>query len=332
MAKIAVLGAGSWGSAQANHLRKAGHEVVLWGWGPDCEILRELAAHRVHKFFPGITFAEGIQVTDDICKAVQDRDIVVMAVPSQAMRSVAHSISETLDRHTVVLNTAKGLEQVTLCRMSEVLYQELGYLERLTVLSGPSFAREVAAGLPTAVTVAGYTRQAIEAVKNAYHHGRMRIYTSNDIIGVELGGTLKNIIALATGIVDGCGMGDNCRAALLTRALVEMSRLVVALGGQEATMQGLSGLGDMILTSTGDQSRNRQVGLRLGAGESLQDILHSMEQVAEGVYTARSGMELAKANNVDCPIIAETNMVLEGQHTVQEAVQVLFARSPKKEH
>lgn len=331
MAKITVIGAGSWGTAQAHHLRRAGHEVLLWGCEFDSEVLRQVSQERRHKFFPGVTIAAGIETSQDLEYALKDRDLVAMAVPSQVMRSVAKEMSSCIGRHTVVVNTSKGLEKGTLCRMSEVLYQELGYLERLTVLSGPSFAGELIRNLPTAVTVAGYTRQATETVKQAYHFDNMRIYTSSDIVGVELGGVLKNIFALATGINDGCKMGNNGRAALLTRGLAEMSRLVVALGGNEATVQGLSGMGDMVLTATGDLSRNRTVGLRLGAGETLEQIMQSMEQVAEGVYSTQCGVELAKANGVEVPIMSVTAEVLAGRLSAAQAMEKLLARAPKKE-
>ena len=297
----------------------------------DREVLQQVAQERRHKFFPGITLAEGIATSTDLESSLKDRDLVSMAVPSQVMRLVARQVAEYIPRHTVVVNTAKGLDKGSLCRMSEVLYQELGYMERITVMSGPSFASELARNLPTAVTVAGYTRSAIEVVKNAYHYDCMRIYTSSDIVGVELGGIFKNVFALATGIVDGCNMGNNARAALLTRGLAEMSRLVVALGGQEVTMQGLSGMGDMVLTATGDLSRNRTVGLRLGAGESLEQIMATMEQVAEGVYTTHSGVALAEENGVDVPIMKATAAVLEGKLSVRQAMARLLSRAPKKE-
>ncbi len=327
--RIAVIGSGSWGTAQAHHLRRAGHEVLVWG--RDKATLQALTEGH-HRFFPHIQLAAGLQVSSDLAEAVRDQELIVMAVPSKAMREVAHALAPAVARDSVVVSTAKGLEPVTYQRMSEVLYQEIGFLERLAVLSGPSFAQELARNLPTAVTVAGYTKRVLEAVKAAYHFDNMRIYTSHDFIGVELGGVFKNVLALATGIVDGFGMGNNARAALLTRGMAEISRLVVALGGQEATMQGLSGVGDAILTSTGDLSRNRQVGLRLGRGETLQEIMTSMEQVAEGVTTTASGVALARACAVEVPIMSETAKVLAGEHSVAQAVGALLARSPRQEH
>jgi glycerol-3-phosphate dehydrogenase (NAD(P)+) len=326
---IVVLGSGNWGTAQAHHLRRAGLEVTLWGRDP--RVLSEVQAGRHPRFFGDFRLASGIRTEPDLESAVQDKAAVVVALPSTAVRPVARAARSAVPEDALVVSTSKGLEQETLLRMSEVLAEEWGRLERITVLSGPSFALEVLRGLPTAVTAAGPTLSAARRACDLYHHGAMRVYTSTDLVGVELGGVLKNVIALAAGVTDGFGMGNNARAALLTRGLAEIRRLVVALGGQAATVTGLSGLGDLLLTATGDLSRNRQVGLRLGRGESLEQILADLDQVAEGVLTARSGLELARNQQVEVPLIEETQRFLQGEHSVAEAVRRLLARAPKAE-
>lgn len=326
---IAVLGAGSWGTAQAHHLRRSGHDVTLWGRDP--EVLEAVQGGRNPRFFGDEPLAEGLKGELDLERAVAGKAALVVAVPSTAVRSVARAARAAVPQETLVISTTKGLEGGSHLRMSEVLAEELGRLERLAVLSGPSFALEVLRGLPTAVTAAGPTPAAARRASQLYHHGTMRVYTSTDVVGVELGGVLKNVIALAAGVTDGFGMGHNARAALLTRGLSEMRRLVVALGGQASTVTGLSGLGDLLLTATGDLSRNRRVGLRLGRGERLPEILADLGQVAEGVLTARNGLELARLHEVEVPIIEEIHHIVEGRHTVEEAVRRLLARAPKSE-
>lgn len=327
---ITVLGAGSWGTAQAHHLRRAGHEVTVWAREKD--VLADIANGKNEHYFPGLRIADGIKVTDDLSVALKGRELVVFAVPSSAYREVSHNAAPSISSETIVVSSAKGLEPKTQLRMSEVLAEELGRLERLVVLSGPSFARELILNHPTAVTFAGSWPTAVKTAVKAYHYDNFRAYSSNDVIGVEMGGVVKNVIALATGITDGCAMGDNARAALLTRGIAEIARLVIAMGGRESTVSGLSGIGDLILTSTGDLSRNRQVGLRLGRGEKLENILVDIGQVAEGVKAAESCLELAELYNIDTPIIRETEMVLKGEHSVKEAVANLLSRSPKREN
>lgn len=326
---VVVLGSGSWGTAQAHHLRRAGLEVTLWGRDP--RALEAVQAGFHPRFFGEFRLAAGIRGEPDLERAVAGKNAVVVALPSTAVRPVARAAREAIPQEALVVSTTKGLELQTLLRMSEVLAEEWGRLERISVLSGPSFALEVLRGLPTAVTAAAPTLPAAQRASRLYHHGAMRIYTSTDMVGVELGGVLKNVIALAAGVTDGFGMGQNARAALLTRGLAEIRRLVVALGGQAATVTGLSGLGDLLLTATGDLSRNRQVGLRLGRGEDLEQILADLGQVAEGVLTARSGLELARRHEIEVPLIEETHRILQGEHSVAEAVRNLLARAPKAE-
>lgn len=327
---IAVLGAGSWGTALAHHLTRAGHEVTLWGRNSDT--LHQIAEHqRNPRYFGDLPLAGGIRAQPDLNDAVRGQDAVVVAVPSTAVRSVAKAAKAT-PGEAMVVSTTKGLEATTLKRMSEVLAEELGRLERITVLSGPTFALEILKGLPAAVVMAGPTLPAARRAAAVFHHGNLRVYTSIDMVGVELGGVLKNVIALAAGVTDGFGMGHNARAALLTRGLAEMRRLATALGAQASTIAGLSGLGDLLLTATGDLSRNRRVGLRLGQGEKLEDILEDLGQVAEGVLTARTGLELARMHDVEVPILEEVHAIVEGRSTVEEAVRNLLARAPKSEN
>ncbi len=300
--RIAVLGAGAWGSALASHLEKAGNKVILWD--KDEPNLEEI---------------------------IKRSELVVFAVPSHAMREVSQLSKAYISPELLVVSVAKGLEQKTTKTMSEVLCEELGHPERITVLSGPSFAKEVKEGLPTAVTIAGETEEAARKAASYFHFDNFRVYTSIDVVGVELGGVLKNIIALAVGIVDGVGMGHNARAALITRGLAEMQRLVIKLGGQPLTVTGLSVLGDLLLTSTGDLSRNRQVGLRLGKGEKLEDILKSLGQVAEGVTATAVALELAKKHSISVPIITEVDKVLSGKSSIDDAVKSLLNREPKAE-
>lgn len=332
--KVCVLGSGSWGTAQACHLAKCGHDVTVWG--RDAAVLNDLANGCNKRYFPELDLGlsdRGLRLTTctSIAQAVANAQYTVFAVPSSAVRSTAAALKEVLPHQTIVISTAKGLEKGTLLRMSEVLSEELGRLERIAVLSGPSFAAELLQGLPTALTVAAANPKTAEEVGLLYHFDNLRAYSSTDLVGVELGGVLKNVIALAAGITDGCKMGSNARAALLTRGLSELQRLILACGGRASTVTGLSCLGDLLLTATGDLSRNRQVGLRLGRGEKLKDILDSLGQVAEGVNSAAGCLELARKYKQETPIIEETQKVIEGSHSLKQAVENLLSRSPKRE-
>ncbi|MBQ7529794.1 NAD(P)-dependent glycerol-3-phosphate dehydrogenase, partial [bacterium] len=272
-----------------------------------------------------------IKTDMDLPRALQGAEAIVFAVPSSVTRIVANQAKEYIDPKTILISTAKGLEKDSLLRMSEVLSETIGRLERIAVLSGPSFAAEVLRGLPTAVTVASPVPSTSTKVAQLYHYKYMRVYSSTDIVGVELGGVIKNVIALAVGMTDGAGMGNNARAALITRALIEMKRIIMAMGGREATVSGLSGLGDLLLTSTGDLSRNRQVGLMLGQGRSLDEVMKDMQQVAEGVKSASGCLQLAQNLGIETPIIKETCHILSGEHSLKEALQNLLSRSQKFE-
>ena len=324
---IAVLGCGSWGTALAHHLCSLGHEVCISGREKDVlEAIEKQAKNPV--FFPGQSLTSGIRGEADLDKAVKGRDVVVFAVPSQAMRQVANDIKGKVAEGALLINAAKGLEEDSLKRMSVVIGEELGSEERIAVLSGPSFALEVVQNQPTAVAAAGKSLDVAEEVRDVFHGKNFRVYWTTDIVGVELGGVLKNVMAIAAGLSDGLGFGHNARAALLTRGLREVERLSVSLGGKTETVTGLSGLGDLLLTATGDLSRNRRVGLALAKGNDLENILKELGQVAEGVKVASMAVKLAKRQGVEMPITSAVNAILEGQTSVESAIEQLLSRAP----
>lgn len=328
---IAILGAGSWGIAIADHLSRTGVEVRLWEFNPiDCELLLRHRGHP-HKL-KNVELAPSVDITGDIEHAVEGVGWVVLAVPSQHLRSaLARLAGRTFDRVGFV-NLAKGIETTSLKRMSEVIQEQLGVsLNQVSTLSGPSHAEEVVADLPTAVVAAGPSVELIAEVQNLFSANVFRVYASDDLIGVELGGSLKNIIAIAAGITAGLNLGDNTMGALLTRGLAEITRLGVAMGAQPQTFAGLSGIGDLITTCSSRHSRNRYVGEKIGQGEKLSDILASMTMVAEGVETTRSGYALARKYDVEMPITAEVYQVLFKDKPPAEALGDLMGRTLKSE-
>ncbi len=330
MTKITVLGSGSWGTALCNHLAKKSYPLTLWG--RDEKVLNEIVNQRKNsKYFPEITLVAGINVSTNLEIAVKDADLIVFVLPSFAVREVSAKIKGKIKKGALIVNTAKGLEKTSLKTLSKVLKEELGSDQKISVLSGPSFAQEVLLGLPTAVTVAASDIEIAKQVASIFHSESFRVYSSKDITGVEFSGVIKNVLAIASGVIEGMGMGTNSRAALITRGLVEMRRLVVALGGEQETVIGLSGLGDLLLTATGELSRNYQVGLRLGRGEKLEDILKNIGQVAEGVFVAPIIKELAAKNKVEMPIVEQVCAILDGTSSVKDAVKNLLNRSPKIE-
>ena len=321
--KIAVLGAGSWGTALANHLLSKNNDLLLWSIEED--VVEEInTKHTNSKYFPDGKLNPSLKATTDLKQAASGASFVVMVVPSSAVRSVCKELTSIISDETVIVSTAKGLEKSTNLSMSEVIESELG--KKACVLTGPSFAKEVLAGLPTAVTLSSKDSSQLDKTANIFHHGNFRIYTHDDVIGAEFGGVFKNVIAIAAGIVDAKQIGANARAALITRSLSEMTKVIVALGGKAETAAGLSGLGDLLLTTTGDLSRNRQVGLALGRGESLDEVVKNLGQVAEGVYTAEKLLELAKKHNLELPITEEVASILNGQKSVDEALSSLLSR------
>lgn len=328
---VAVLGAGSWGTALAIHLARLGHPVDLWGRSAAQAVrLREAGEHP--DCHPGVSFPQSLNPTADLAEAMGRAEAVVMSCPSHAMHGLAEQVRPLLNEHALIVSTAKGIEQDTHRTMSAILETVLpDHRSRVSVLSGPSFAREVARGMPTAVTAAASDLGVAEELQQLFNGPTLRVYTSTDVVGVEIGGAVKNVIALAAGVSDGLGFGHNTRAALITRGLAEISRLAIELGADPRTLYGLSCLGDLVLTCTGDLSRNRSVGLRLGRGEKLQDIIASMSEVAEGVRNTRSVRSLSRSVGVEMPITEQMYDVLYEDKEPAKAVVDLMARRLKPE-
>jgi glycerol-3-phosphate dehydrogenase (NAD(P)+) len=332
MLKIGVIGAGSWGTTLANLLAKKGLDVTLWAYEAD------LAARMSHTrtndlYLPEVELDRRLAVTSDLIAAASNRQLLLLVCPSQVMRRVLEQCRIALSPDSLLVSAAKGIENDTLMTMSEVLEEVLGtgVAERCAFLSGPSFAKEVAAEQPTAVAVASTTESVASTVQELFSTDYFRVYTNADVMGVEFGGALKNVIALAAGVSDGLGFGYNTRAALITRGLAEIARLGEAKGAQAATFAGLAGMGDLVLTCTGDLSRNRTVGMELGRGRKLNDILGSMRMVAEGVKTTLSAFQLAKKLGVDVPITEQMYQILYADKSPRQAVTDLMLRVLKAE-
>ncbi len=330
MKQVAIVGAGSWGTALAVHLARVGHEVRLWAREED--LVASMRARRVNDvFLPGIELLAAIEPCSELEPALAGADIVIAATPSQFARRVLRAAARFVPSKAIIVSASKGLEEDTLLRNSEVIAQELGPARPITVLSGPSFAVEVARQMPTAVSVASADLAAAEEVQAQFRGRYFRLYTTTDVVGVEIGAALKNVIAIAAGVVEGLGLGHNALAGLITRGLVEISRLAGALGGRRETLAGLAGLGDLVLTCTGSLSRNRHVGVELGRGRSLDDILSGMKMVAEGVRTTGAALQLGERHNVELPITAQMADVLAGRRQPAAAVQELFLRPQRVE-
>ncbi|GAM08485.1 glycerol-3-phosphate dehydrogenase [Geobacter sp. OR-1] len=329
---IGVIGAGSWGTTLADLLAKKGHAVTLWAYEP--ELVEEMKTTRVNGLFlPGITLAAGLQFTNDLFDASREKDFLLFVVPSQLLRGVLKEVVSEISPATFVASASKGIEVGTLLAVSQ-LFEELlpqALYQRFSVLSGPSFAREVAQEMPTAVVAASGDESAARFVQDVFNCSYFRVYTNSDVIGAELGGALKNVIAIAAGISDGLGFGCNTRAALITRGLAEISRLGIAMGARPETFSGLAGMGDLVLTCTGELSRNRSVGMKLGRGRRLAEILGEMHMVAEGVKTAESAWELAKRYAIDMPITEQVYRVLYEDKPAKSAVVELMTRNLKAE-
>lgn len=335
MSRVAIIGAGAWGTGLAIVLgRKKVHAVRLWANEPD--VCESIAKCRVNeRFLPGFTLPDSVQATNDLSNALEGAEMVVSVMPSQHCRSLFVRMAPSLRPETLFVSCTKGLEDGTLLRMTEVIADVLRtrqFTPRVGALSGPSFAMEVARGDPTAVTVASPDGELARAVQEAFNDARFRVYTNDDVIGVELGGALKNIIAIAAGVCAGLGLGHNSVAALITRGLAEVARLAVACGGRLDTMAGLAGLGDLVLTCTGDLSRNRSVGVELGKGRRLPDIIAGMHgTVAEGVFTTKAAVGLARKKSVEMPITEQMYAILEDGKPPQQAIEELMTRAAKRE-
>ncbi len=326
----AILGAGSWGTALAVHLGAIGDDVRLWG--RDRSLVAEMAARRANPtYLPDVNLPPSVRPTASLEEALDGAGFVVSAVPSHGTRAVIRAAVRAVAPDAIVVSATKGLEVDTRLRMSEVFEQELGAGRRIVVLSGPSFAIEVARSLPAALLVASSDAAAAAAVQEHFRGRVLRLYASDDVVGVEIGGAMKNVIAIAAGVVQSLGLGHNALAALITRGLAEISRLACALGGRRETLSGLSGLGDLVLTCTGSLSRNRHVGIELGRGRPLQEILASMRMVAEGVRTTGAALALGTRCGVELPIAAQMAEVLGGRKTPQAGVQELMLRPQRAE-
>jgi len=330
--RVGVIGAGSWGTAIAGLLAENGHDVVLWSFEEDvARAVRETGTND--RYLEGVRLPSSLQVTTDIAEAVSGADVVVSVSPSQFVAKVMASASPHLRDDILIVSASKGIETGTLRTMDQVLGDALSGsgTPDLAVLSGPSFAAEVARQAPTAVVVASRSPAAAQKAQNLFQSRYFRVYTNADVLGVGLGGALKNVIAIGAGVGAGLGFGHNAIAAVVTRGLAEITRLGLAMGAERSTFMGLAGLGDLVLTCTGPLSRNRTVGYRLGQGESLQRILQGMAGVPEGVETVRAVMELARRHDVEMPISEEVHAMLSEGRSPRTALENLMSREPKPE-
>ena len=330
-ARIAVVGGGSWGTAFAAMLSERHGDVSLWVREPG--VYAEILEGRENRtFLPGFLVPPKVRPTMDLAEALLDREIVAVAVPSHHLRAVVRGAAKHLFPGACVVSLAKGVENGTLRRMTEVLAEELPeFSGRLAALSGPTFAREVAEGKPTGATVAAASVKVTAVLQAAFSGKRFRVYAETDVVGIEIGGALKNVMAIAAGMSDGLGFGHNARSLLIARGLAEITRLGVRLGASPQTFAGLSGLGDLVLTCTGDLSRNRTVGMRVGRGESIRGILSGMKMVAEGVNTARAAVDLSRRTGVPVPISEQVYRILHEGKDAKTAVDELFARALRAE-
>jgi glycerol-3-phosphate dehydrogenase (NAD(P)+) len=332
MSEIAIIGGGAWGTGLAIVLgRKGTHQVRLWAHENEvCDTITQ--KHVNEKFLPGRTIPDSVTASNDLAAALADAQIVVSVMPSPHCRGLFERMRPLIPPTAMIVSATKGLEESSLQRMTEVISQILGRTDGVGALSGPTFAVEVARGDPTAITIASKDSALLNTVQQEFSDPSFRVYTNSDVIGVELGGALKNIIAIAAGICDGLGFGHNSAAALITRGLAEMTRLVVACGGRAETMAGLAGLGDLVLTCTGGLSRNRSVGVELGRGRKLPEIIAGMHgMVAEGVFTTSAAVGLAKARSVEMPITEQMHAILRQGKSPREAIHDLMTRSGKSE-
>jgi len=332
MERISIIGAGSWGTALAIALARAGRNVMLWAY--EREVAESIRLRRENELFlPGAPLPPQVDATNNLEEALDGAGTVLTVMPSHICRGLFERMIPWLKPEMVFVSATKGIETERLMRMSELIRAAVAarFEPRLCVLSGPSFAREVAHGDPTAVVVASADRRLAQQVQQSFSSRTLRLYTSTDVVGVEMGGALKNVIAIAAGVIEGLGLGHNAMAALLTRGLAEMTRLACACGARRETMAGLAGVGDLALTCTGNLSRNRSVGIELGRGTKLPEIISSMRMVAEGVKTTRAAMALAERHRVDVPITCQVQRILEGEIAPREAIRELMERALKDE-
>jgi glycerol-3-phosphate dehydrogenase (NAD(P)+) len=330
MSRIAILGAGAWGTALALSLaRRGGHELCLWSHSAALAEQLADAGENLH-YLPGFTLPVDIQVTSDLPRAIFEADILLCVTPSQHLRGVITHIAPLLTRNQIILSATKGIEETTFLRMSQVVASVAN--NPFAVLSGPSFAQEVAAGMPTAVVAASISPQIAQIIQRDFTSPTLRVYTNDDVPGVELGGAMKNVVALAAGVANGLNLGHNSSAALITRGIAEMTRLAIACGGRRQTLAGLSGVGDLVLTCTGSLSRNRAVGIELGRGRQLHDIIAGLNgKVAEGVGSTAAALGLAARYAVEMPITEQMDAILHHNKSPKEAIRELMSRPGRDE-
>lgn len=330
MSKVGVIGAGSWGIALAKVLNTNGHDVTVWSI-VEAEIAMLKEKHEHVDKLPGVKLPEDMIFTTDLASAIEGKEYLILAVPSVFTRSTAKSMAPFVKEGQVIVCVAKGIEEETLKTLSDIVAEEIPLAE-VAVMCGPSHAEEVGIGLPTTV-VAGSVKKCIaEGVQDIFMNEVFRVYTSPDVLGMELGGALKNVIALAAGMADGLGYGDNTKAALITRGITEMGRLALAMGAQYETLSGLTGIGDLIVTCESKHSRNRKAGMLIGQGYTMQQAMDEVKMVVEGVYSAKAAIALARKYNVDMPIIEAVNKVLFEDKPAKEAVTELMMRDKRAEH
>ena len=330
MANVSVIGAGSWGTALALLLCKNGHDVTVWSYKE--EEVRTLSEKREHvSKLPGVKIPNEIFFTADLKEAVEGKEVVVLAVPSIHVRNTAKKMNAYVKGGQILVDVAKGIEEHTLMTLSDIIEQEIKAAD-VAVLCGPSHAEEVGAKLPTTLVAGAHTRQTAEYVQSLFMNEVFRVYTSPDILGMELGGALKNVIALAAGMADGLGYGDNTKAALITRGIAEIGRLAVKMGANIETINGLTGMGDLIVTCASRHSRNRKAGMLIGEGYTMQEAIDEVKMVVEGVYSAKAAIALEQKYEVSMPIIEQVNKVLFEGKTAKEAVKELMLRDKRMEH
>jgi len=329
MAKIGILGAGSWGIALSVLLHNNGHEVTIWSALKE-EIAMLQKEHEQKDKLPGVKLSEEVVFTTELAMAVNEKEIVVLAVPSSFTRSTAHSMRDYVAEGQIIVNVAKGIEENTLMTLSQVIEDEIPQAD-VAVLSGPSHAEEVGKCIPTTIVVGAKTKATAEFIQNVFMSDVFRVYTSPDVLGIELGAALKNVVALAAGIADGLGYGDNTKAALITRGIAEISRLGMKMGGKFETFCGLSGIGDLIVTCASMHSRNRRAGILIGQGRTMDEAMAEVKMVVEGVYSAKAAMGLAEKYHVELPIIEQVNEVLFNGKPAAVAVKDLMIRDKKIE-
>ena len=330
MAKVGVIGAGSWGIALAKLLHNNGHQVTVWSILPD-EVAMLKEKHEHLDKLPGVKLPEDMEFTTDLAEAVEGKNVLVLAVPSPFTRTTANKLKHIAAEGQIIVNVSKGIEESTLMTLSEVIEEEVPQAE-VVVLSGPSHAEEVGKGIPTTIVVGADKKETAEYVQDIFMNEVFRVYISPDVCGIELGAALKNVVALAAGIADGLGYGDNTKAALITRGLAEISRLGIAMGGKQKTFSGLSGIGDLIVTCASMHSRNRRAGILMGQGKTMKEAMEEVKMVVEGVHSAKAAIKLAEKYQVSMPIIEQVNKILFEDKPAADAVKELMVRDKKIEH